>query len=191
MHSPKPRLQNQRQCHAQHPPGPRRNPKQVMSLLATNKQAEDNARHRNTKKDAAQAPEEDVTQAAPALSRMGSSPKYAFAISNTSASLFMRESSRQASFSGWACSVAVWAKREGLSGWVWPTFPSVLSFRCELGSSLTCRLSSLTTPLFSLSSCKGGVPSVPSVPLKPLVEGGLSGPKGLGPPAGMYFPCPS
>ena len=51
--SDKPRLQNPRECHAQHRPRPRRNPKEITVLVLTNEDAEENARHRNDEKDPA------------------------------------------------------------------------------------------------------------------------------------------
>ena len=53
-------------------------------MLATNEQAEDNARHRNNEKKAAQDPEEEVTHAAPALSRMASTLAVLISSSNAS-----------------------------------------------------------------------------------------------------------
>jgi hypothetical protein len=70
--SDKPRLQNPRECHAQHRPRPRRNPKEITVLVLTNEDAEENARHRNDEKDPAQDPEEGTAHAAPALSLMAS-----------------------------------------------------------------------------------------------------------------------
>jgi hypothetical protein len=68
----KPRLENPRECHAQHSPRPRRNPKQITVLVLMNENAEENACHRSNEKDDAQDPEEEVVHAAPALSRTAS-----------------------------------------------------------------------------------------------------------------------